>query len=279
MAVLSGFHLRELLAEDRRAVCRISLDLGRTLSDVRLGKEIMFPDGQRLPRSLLEQTVKKRTEHDCFCIERSQLTWLYEFDSVENHSYKLYEPARDWSPTVMIDSAFMHTVSTATPTAEAAEKVKAAGRVEGCVLETCMGLGYCTAEVLSRPVSEVVACEVSDIVTQFAQANPWSQEVFDDPRLSVRCGSVVEILDDLEPESMDCVIHDPPTQHRAGELYSMDMYMKLFRALRKGGRLYHYTGTETRNTRHRFREGAARRLSEAGFSRVAKAYRGLCAVK
>jgi len=190
----------------------------------------------------------------------------------------LYEPQCDWPPTLMIGGAFMHAIATTTPAAEAEEKAKAL-RPQGRVLETCMGLAYCTRSILDRAVTEVTVCELLPEVVDLARQNPWSQGALDDPRVNVRCASALEVAATVAPGSVDGVLHDPPTLHRGGELYSGEMYALLFRALRPGGRLYHYIGTETHLTRRRYRQGVIRRLGEAGFMKITPAHRGVCAVK
>ena len=62
------------------------------------------------------------------------------------------------------------------------------------------------------------------------------------------------------------MLHDPPRFALAGELYSLSFYTELARVLRRGGRLFHYTGAP--NSRSRGRDLAAEvatRLRAAGF--------------
>jgi predicted methyltransferase len=66
---------------------------------------------------------------------------------------------------------------------------------------------------------------------------------------------------------VDAILHDPPRFGIAGELYSQALYDQLARVLRRGGRLFHYTGAPNRLTSGRDVPGeVAKRLRAAGFS-------------
>jgi predicted methyltransferase len=61
-------------------------------------------------------------------------------------------------------------------------------------------------------------------------------------------------------------LHDPPRFGIAGELYSLAFYRQLARVLRRGCRLFHYTGSPIRLTSGRdVPREVTRRLQEAGF--------------
>jgi uncharacterized protein len=66
---------------------------------------------------------------------------------------------------------------------------------------------------------------------------------------------------------MDALLHDPPRFGIAGELYSQAFYDQLARVLRRGGRLFHYTGSPNKLTSGRdVPREVATRLEKAGFS-------------
>ena len=76
-----------------------------------------------------------------------------------------------------------------------------------------------------------------------------------------------DIVADLPAHSFEAVVHDPPRFSLAGELYSGTFYESLRRVLRRGARVYHYTGMPyTRGRGRRFIRGVAKRLGSAGFS-------------
>ena len=79
-------------------------------------------------------------------------------------------------------------------------------------------------------------------------------------------GDCFEYVRGRASESFDSIIHDPPRFSLAGELYSSGFYRELYRLLKHGGRLFHYTGTPYRRRgRRNFPAEVARRLTEAGF--------------
>ena len=100
--------------------------------------------------------------------------------------------------------------------------------------------------------------------------NPWSP----DPeakenggRLELRHGDVSAAITALPDASFDALLHDPPRFGIAGELYSHAFYDQLARVLRRGGRLFHYTGMPNRLTSGRdVPREVAKRLETAGFS-------------
>jgi spermidine synthase len=59
-------------------------------------------------------------------------------------------------------------------------------------------------------------------------------------------GDITEQITILPARSVDAILHDPPRFGIAGELYSQAFYDQLARVIRRGGRLFHYTGTPNR---------------------------------
>ena len=74
-------------------------------------------------------------------------------------------------------------------------------------------------------------------------------------------------IEALPPESVDAILHDPPRFGIAGELYSGAFYNQLARVLKRGGRLFHYTGAPNKLTSGRdVAMEVSARLSQAGFA-------------
>ena len=99
--------------------------------------------------------------------------------------------------------------------------------------------------------------------------NPWSPDpdaVESGGRLQLAHSDVSHAIEGIADASVDALLHDPPRFGIAGELYSQVFYDQLARVLRKGGRMFHYTGTPNKLTSGRDvpREVAAR-LEKAGF--------------
>jgi predicted methyltransferase len=145
--------------------------------------------------------------------------------------------------------------------------VRALGKVRGAVLDTTSGLGY-AACAAARTATHVTTIEIEPVVRQLARQNPWSQELFDNPKIRLCEGDASKLVPSLEPGSFSGVVHDPPAINLAGELYSADFYAAVLRVLTRGGRMFHYIGDANSASGGRTTRGVVRRLREAGFSRV-----------
>jgi uncharacterized protein len=115
-----------------------------------------------------------------------------------------------------------------------------------------------------------VTIELDPGAQQIARLNPWSQELFDNPTIEQIMGDAFEIVPTFADASFDRILHDPPVFSLAGELYSGAFYQQLFRVLKRGGRLFHYTGDLNSKSSSTVSKGVLRRLQEAGFTRVVR---------
>ena len=66
------------------------------------------------------------------------------------------------------------------------------------------------------------------------------------------------------------IVHDPPTQKIAGELYSEELYKDFYRILQSGGKLFHYIGDPNSEHGSSITKGVIQRLKYAGFREVEK---------
>jgi hypothetical protein len=135
------------------------------------------------------------------------------------------------------------------------------------VLDTATGLGY-TAILASRTAEKVTTIELDPVAQDMARLNPWSRELFDNPKISLATGDTAEEIAKFPDEDFDRIIHDPPVVSLAGDLYSGVFYKQLFRVLKPGGRAFHYIGDPASVSGARTTKGVVRRLSEAGFIKV-----------
>jgi len=112
--------------------------------------------------------------------------------------------------------------------------------------------------------------------------NPWSPDPDAESsggRLALSQGDVSQEIEGLETASVDAILHDPPRFGIAGELYSQVFYDQLARVIRKGGRMFHYTGAPNKLTSGRdVPREVAKRLEKAGF-KAELAMDGVLAVK
>jgi predicted methyltransferase len=147
--------------------------------------------------------------------------------------------------------------------------MQALGAAVGRTLDTATGLGY-TAIEASRTADRVITIELDPAALEVARYNPWSRELFDNPRLEQMMGDSFDVIREFADGEFDRVIHDPPAFALAGDLYSSDFYIELYRVLQRDGRLFHYIGNPESKSGRTVTRGAIRRLQEAGFSRVVR---------
>jgi predicted methyltransferase len=141
--------------------------------------------------------------------------------------------------------------------------------LRGECLDTCGGLGYSAMGLAkAAAVTHVLCFEKDANVIEAARHNPASAELFCDPKIELRNEDVSVHLPRIVSATFDRIFHDPPRLALAGELYSLVFYRELFRVLKPGGRLFHYTGAPGEKAGKRVRTGIINRLHEAGFRTV-----------
>ena len=170
---------------------------------------------------------------------------------------------------MLIAGFVMHRIKDIDPMQDTLRKIGAISPVVGRVLDTATGLGY-TAIEAARTADEVVTIELDPGAQEMARFNPWSQTLFQSPKIHQIMGDAYEVVQTFEDGSFSRIIHDPPTFSLAGELYSGVFYQQLFRVLKRGGRLYHYIGDPNSKASGGVTKGALKRLQEAGFARVVR---------
>ncbi len=247
-----------------------SLDLGRSHGEVQLGAEYWHWRGIAYP---YPGKLKDRTLY----------WWDGEaFAPVSRYAGKLIKLVpTDWQvPTFEIDGIKMLPTSKESPLDDARRKVALVQPTGKTVLDTCGGLGYFAACCLDAGVARLQSFEKNEDVLWLRTINPWSP----DPdasagRLQLAHADVSQAITTLPDAAFDAVLHDPPRFGIAGELYSLAFYRQLARVLRKGGRLFHYTGSPNKLTSGRdVPREVAKRLESAGF-KAELALDGVLAVK
>lgn len=176
----------------------------------------------------------------------------------------------EWgAPTFEIDGIKMLPTSKESPFEDARRKVALIEPRGKVVLDTCGGLGYFAACCLEAGVARIDSFEKNADVLWLRTLNPWSP----DPdatesagRLQLAHADVSEAIKGIADNSIDALLHDPPRFGIAGELYSQLFYDQLARVLRRGGKLFHYTGSPNKLTSGRdVPREVSRRLEKAGF--------------
>jgi uncharacterized protein len=266
--LLSHYHARPLLAawERGEAAAEVSLDLGLTAARVALDERgVTLPDGQALGWDVIAEIAE--AESACYVIEDGRAEKVQFFSEELGRVYTLWPTER--APTMLVSGIPMHRIKGVDPLEDTRRKLRALGPARGRVLDTATGLGY-TAIEAAKTASEVVTIELDPKVLEVARLNPWSRELFENPRITRLTGDAFEVVDTLEPESFDAVLHDPPQFSLAGELYSAEFYGRLHRVLKPRGRLFHYIGDPESRSGAGVTRGVIRRLEEAGFRNVTR---------
>ncbi|MEM2740397.1 MAG: methyltransferase domain-containing protein, partial [Candidatus Bathyarchaeia archaeon] len=183
------------------------------------------------------------------------------------HFYKLISVKYDAAPTLEIDGIHMHRVSGISPWDDAKLKVHHLMLRRGMnVLDIGTGLGY-TAIWCRRMDAIVYTVEKDPWVLEIASFNPWSR-FLEDPSIDMMLSDAYDLVKMLPDLSFHRILHDPPRFSLAGELYSLEFYRELYRLLKPGGLLLHYTGKPGMIQGRRLVGGVARRLREAGFENI-----------
>lgn len=237
-----------------------SLDLGRSIQHV-----------------VLEPDVWRWRERDYPYLSRAKDRTIYFWDGEAFSSVSRYSGAliklvpTPWDvPTFEIDGIKMLPTARASPLEDAQRKVALIEPRGKRVLDTCGGLGYFAACCMEAGAAHITSFEKNADVLWLRSINPWSPDHETEGRdrvLQLAHDDVALAITRLADASMDAVLHDPPRFGIAGELYSQAFYQQLARVLRRGGRVFHYTGNPNALTSGRNvpREVAAR-LEKSGFS-------------
>lgn len=277
--VLSHFQTKPLL-EARRVGERcveVSLDLGLTTAEalVEVGCA-RFPHDEALDWAAIAEI--DASKNSCFLVQGGRARKIQIFSEFTNRLYSLMPtPA---APTMLVSGIPMHRIKGTDPYQDTLEKIRTIKPVVGAVLDTATGLGY-TAIQAAKTADHVITIELERAALEIARLNPWSRELFENPKITQRVGDSCDVVEELEDGAFLRVIHDPPAFSLAGHLYSGEFYAELYRLLGWGGRLFHYVGDPESKSGRGVTRGVVRRLEEAGFRQVVRRPRafGVVALK
>lgn len=243
----------------KTSLAEASFDLGLSVETCRITRKGIEVRNELVEWDKLEGVADR--ERDIYYIEDGELVPVH---IIGKHFYKLVFVKLGHPPTLEIDGIHMHRVKDVTPDIDTRMKISLLGRLEcSSVLDTCMGLGYTAIESLKRGACRITTFEIDENVLRIASLNPWSKWL-EDERVEIYRGDVFEGVEEYSG-FFDAVIHDPPRISLAGELYSLEFYVKLSRALRPGGRIAHYVGQPGICAGKKIWRGVMERMRQAGF--------------
>jgi len=266
--ILSHFQTRSFLKarEDGKLCIKGSQDLGLTSVAVSIKPEgARFTNNELLPWNAIEKI--SQTENNCFIVERGEARKIQLYSDITNRLYSLMPTHK--APTMLVSGILMHRIKGTDPYSDTLEKLKTVKPLIGHVLDTATGLGY-TAIESSKTASHVITIELDPSAQEIARLNPWSQLLFDNPKITQRLGDSYDLIEEFEDHTFTRIIHDPPTLSLAGHLYAVEFYAELYRVLRQKGRLFHYIGNPESRSVRKITKGVIDRLRGVGFSRVTR---------
>jgi predicted methyltransferase len=263
---VKGYWFTSWLVKDlknRNTCLNVSLDLGLT-------RERVCVNNNRILIKDIELDIDSITpsEEDRIVLLESDRVYEIAVSTLKGY-YKLKATGMESPPTLEINGIHMHRIVGLNPWEDATLKASRARIRQGSiVLDTCTGLGYTAIASIERGASKIVSTEIDPTVLWIAERNPWSRGLRDE-RITIINDDVLNLVKYLEDSFFDRIIHDPPRfSASTGDLYGLDFYRELFRVLKPGGVLYHYTGLPGFKSNYSILKGIKNRLEKAGFSRV-----------
>ncbi len=243
----------------------MSLDLGKTQEKILINGEEKFALIRNEKVSFNE--LKKTKEETFYTIVDGYVLAIEMFGEETNLYYKL-KPTADW-PTIMLSSVPMHRFKTISPKTSAELMVKEISPIKGIVLDCCCGLGYTSIiEANKSECEKVIVFEKDENVLKMAEYNPFSEELFTNKKINLTIGSVYDKIKTIESNSIDRILHDPPTTSFGKELFSSEFYAQLYRVLKSKGLLYHYCPNPGKTKGTEYWPTIEKMLIKAGFVNV-----------
>jgi predicted methyltransferase len=277
--ILSHFQAQALLDANEKGLDMVqtSLDLGLSTAMVQLDTNgVTLLQGQVFNWQGVKSIADSPSS--CFVIKNGVAQSIQFYSDATERLYSLYPTSG--APSMLVSGIPMHRIKDTDPHQDTLEKIRSIKPVVGSVLDTATGLGY-TAIQAARTAEHVTTIELDPAVLQVCRFNPWSQELFDNPKITQLIGDSFDVVAGMDSGSFTRVIHDPPVLSLAGDLYSTDFYKELLRVMRNQARLFHYIGDPESKSGRNTTAGVMRRLEGAGFRQVKRAPRvfGVVAIK
>ncbi len=271
----------EKLQQVSRTPCpiRISLDIGKSWVEGIIEEQYLKVQDISLP--LPDPTLVQSNDFRTILIFRPTgwEKWQY-FDPQTNRLYKPVFVKEGKPPTVEISGIKMHVTENGDPWKDTRQKLRFLKSVRGIVWDTCCGMGYSAMGLATLPgVDQVISSEVDMTMLTLCRENPWAVDLWHNPAIQVVQANAAEFVNMIADRSLGGVLHDPPRYALAPVLYEEQFYRQLWRVMKHGARLYHYTGNPRKHQARGLPHRTAERLRKVGFQNVRMCYQGVCAIK
>lgn len=269
--ILSHYQAQALLdaREANLARVEVSLDLGVSKTQVLLNVAgVSVAERELLSWEIVKSIAESPAT--CYVIQNGEAEAIQFFSEATDRLYSLY-PTHG-APSMLVSGIPMHRIKDTDPHQDTLEKIRSIKPMVGQVLDTATGLGY-TAIEAARTAEHVITSELDPVVLQVCRLNPWSRELFDNPKIGQVIGDSFDVVAGMDAGSFTRVIHDPPAFSLAGELYSAEFYLELYRVMRNRAQLFHYIGDPESKSGRNLTAGVIKRLGQAGFKTVKRAPR------
>jgi predicted methyltransferase len=260
--IFSHFQVAHLINEDPSPEMPLSTDLGLSTIKVKKVKSgWQLPNGETL--TLAQIQVINEDKNSCFLFTNGQIRKVEAFSETTYRYYTLMPTSK--APTMLISGIPMHRIKDTNPVEDTYRKIKALGKPFGKILDTSTGLGY-TAIEAAKTASTVITIEFDPVVLDICRINPWSRELFTNPKIYKVIGDSRLVVESFPDGIFNAIIHDPPTFQIAGDLYAQSLYQTFYRILKDQGRLFHYIGNPESRSGATVGRGVVERLEAVGFS-------------
>lgn len=266
MPVLSHIQVRLLIQayEAGKSKLQSTPDLGMSTAEVLLNSsEVIYPETEPIPWSVLKHI--QGDPNTCYQVIGGHAQPIRIYSEEFERYYSLYPTGS--APTMLVSGIPMHRIKGTDPWQDTQTKIKVIAPIGGRVLDTATGLGY-TAILAARTALQVTSIEIDPAAQEVARQNPWSQELFENDKITRLIGDSTEVIEGFESEYFSRIIHDPPAFSLAGEMYSLHFYHQMYRVLKPKGRVFHYLGNPESKSGANLVRGVRQRMRRAGFQRI-----------
>ncbi len=166
-----------------------------------------------------------------------------------------------------IDGIHMHrSGEAATPQQHAKKMVDQVNLRQGYrVLDICTGLGYTALAAAKQGATVTTIEQSSQVLTLLAQHSP---SVLQNKNIEIIEADALDAVKQFDDATFNAIIHDPPRFSMAGQLYSQAFYAELYRILKPGAKMFHYTGKPGIHSGKNMLKGIKNRLTQAGFKNI-----------